>query len=135
VQAAALATLTTLDMIGPTLLVWLAALFGVLNAVDTPLRQSLLSRLVDDPAALPNALALNASLFTASRLIGPPLAGLLLALVGEAVCFALNALFYLALVVPLAWMRLLQVRRRPARSASCSPTACAMYDRRRWCGN
>ena len=76
----------------------MAALLGVLNAVDTPLRQSLLSRFVDDKADLPNALALNAMLFTLSRFIGPPLAGLLLGLVGEAVCFALNAASYLALM-------------------------------------
>ncbi|MFQ6572314.1 MFS transporter [Pseudomonas sp. UM16] len=105
-QALVLAGLTATEQIGPTLIVTMAALLGVLNAVDTPLRQSLLSQFVDDRADLPNALALNALLFTLSRFIGPPLAGLLLALVSEAFCFTLNAVSYLALVIGLASVRL-----------------------------
>lgn len=105
-QALSLAALTASGMIGPTLLVAMAALLGVLNAVDTPLRQSLLSQFVDDRADLPNALALNAMLFTLSRFIGPPLAGLLLGFVSEAVCFALNAVSYLALMTGLLWVRM-----------------------------
>ncbi|UXY50513.1 MFS transporter [Pseudomonas tohonis] len=105
-QALSLAALTASGMIGPTLLVAMAALLGVLNAVDTPLRQSLLSQFVDDRADLPNALALNAMLFTLSRFIGPPLAGLLLGFVSEAVCFALNAVSYLALMTGLMWVRM-----------------------------
>ncbi|MGH8466578.1 MAG: MFS transporter, partial [Pseudomonas sp.] len=105
-QALILAGLTASEQIGPTLIVAMAALLGVLNAVDTPLRQSLLSQFVDDRQDLANALALNAMLFTLSRFIGPPLAGLLLAVVSEAVCFTLNAVSYLALVIGLACIRL-----------------------------
>ncbi|MFV3091121.1 MFS transporter [Pseudomonas sp. GW6] len=105
-QALALAALTACELIGPTLIVAMAALLGVLNAVDTPLRQSLLSQFVDDREDLPNALALNAMLFTLSRFIGPPLAGLLLGFVSEAVCFALNSASYLALMIGLACVRL-----------------------------
>ena len=105
-QALALAVLTAAELMEPPLIVAMAALLGVLNAVDTPLRQSLLSQFVDDRADLPNALALNATLFTLSRFIGPPLAGLLLGFVSEATCFALNAASYLALMVGLAWIRL-----------------------------
>lgn len=105
-QALALALLTANEMIGPTLIVAMAALLGVLNAVDTPLRQSLLSQFVDDRKDLPNALALNAMLFTLSRFIGPPLAGLLLGFVSEAVCFALNSASYLALMIGLACVHL-----------------------------
>jgi MFS family permease len=106
-QALILAWLTAEALIGPSLIVAMAALLGVLNAVDTPLRQSLLSQFVDDREDLPNALALNATLFTMSRFIGPPLAGLLLAMVSEAACFTLNALSYLALVIGLSCVRLL----------------------------
>lgn len=106
VQALVLAGLTWLELITPTLIVLLAATLGILNAVDTPLRQSLLSRLVDDRDDLPNALALNAMLFTCSRFVGPPLAGLLLALTGEALCFALNALSYGGLILGLLAIRL-----------------------------
>jgi len=105
-QAISLALLTAADLIGPLLLVGMAALLGVLNAVDTPLRQSLLSQFVDDREDLPNALALNAMLFTSSRFIGPPLAGLLLSMVGEALCFALNAVSYLALMAGLLLVRI-----------------------------
>lgn len=104
--ALTLAALTATEQIGPTLIVVMAALLGVLNAVDTPLRQSLLSQFVDDRQDLPNALALNAMLFTSSRFIGPPLAGLLLAVVSEAVCFALNGASYLALVIGLICIHL-----------------------------
>lgn len=97
-QAALLAGLTASDLIGPSLLIGMAALLGVLNALDTPLRQSLISQFVDDRADLPNALALNATLLTSSRFVGPPLAGLLLAATSEAACFAFNGLTYLALL-------------------------------------
>ena len=105
-QALALALLTASNMVTPTLLVLMATLMGVLNALDTPLRQSLLSQFVDDRADLPNALALNAMLFTSSRFIGPPLAGLLLGVFSEALCFALNGFSYLALVGGLLLIRI-----------------------------
>lgn len=105
-QALALALLTAANLVGPTVLILMAALLGVLNAIDTPLRQSLISRLVDHRDDLPNALALNAMLFTASRMLGPPIAGLMLAFLSEAVCFAINALSYLALVIGLLCMQL-----------------------------
>lgn len=105
-QALGLAVLTALGLVGPTLLIVMAAVLGVLNAIDTPLRQSLISRLVDRRDDLSNALALNAMLFTASRMFGPPIAGLMLAYMSEALCFGLNALSYLALVFTLSRMRL-----------------------------
>ena len=115
VQAAALAALTALDWVTPTLLVAMATLLGVLGAFDTPLRQALMTRFIDDRADLPNALALNAMLVNSSRFVGPPLAGLLLGLTGEAFCFALNALSYLALLVGLLRMRI--VASPPARGS------------------
>ncbi|WP_065757816.1 MFS transporter [Pseudomonas defluvii] len=105
-QALLLALLTYSGHIGANLIVLMSFVLGVLNAVDTPLRQSLLSRFVDDVDDLPNALALNASLFTCSRFVGPPLAGLLLGMTGEAVCFALNALSYGALITGLLAVRM-----------------------------
>ena len=108
-QALLLALCTAQGWVSAPLLVLLAVLFGVLNAVDTPLRQSLIGAFIDEQGErrdLANALALNATLFTSSRFIGPPLAGLLLGLTSEAFCFALNALSYLGLVTALALMRL-----------------------------
>lgn len=108
-QAFGLAALTAAELASPTLLIVMAGVLGVLNAIDTPLRQSLISRLVDKRDDLPNALALNAMLFTASRMFGPPIAGIMLAYMSEAVCFSLNALSYLALVIGLSRMRLAPV--------------------------
>lgn len=106
-QAAVLAVLTATELIGPASIVACSALLGVLNALDTPLRQSLLSRFVDEREDLANALALNAMLINAARFIGPPLAGLLLGMAGEATCFALNALSYLGLLAGLLFIRIL----------------------------
>lgn len=105
-QAIALTVLTATGLIGPTLIVLMAAVLGVLNAFDTPLRQSLLSQFVSGKEDLPNALALNAMLFNASRFIGPPLAGLMLGFTSEATCFALNALSYLGLAAGLLVIRM-----------------------------
>lgn len=96
-QALVLAVLTLLDWVGPTLLVAMSVVLGVLNAFDTPLRQSQINSFVDERADLPNALALNAMAFNAGRFLGPPLAGLLLGLTSEAFCFVLNALSFSAL--------------------------------------
>lgn len=101
-QALALAVLAGLEVILPWHLVGLAAVFGVVNSFDTPLRQSMLSQLVDDRADLRNAIALNASLFNSARFIGPPLAGAILALTSEAVCFGLNALSFIGIAIAVA---------------------------------
>ncbi|WP_168224913.1 MFS transporter [Azoarcus sp. DD4] len=104
-QAAVLAVLTALDAIGPTLIVAMSVLLGVLNAFDTPLRQAQISVFVGDRADLPNALALNAMVFNSGRFIGPPLAGLILGLTSEAVCFGLNAVSFAALAFGVAMIR------------------------------
>ena len=101
VQALVLAGLTAFELIGPALIVAMSLLLGVLNAFDTPLRQSLIGSFVGRREDLPNALALNAMLF-----VGPPLAGVLLALTSEALCFALNGLSFLALLIGLLLIRI-----------------------------
>jgi MFS family permease len=75
VQAFVLAFLTWMDWIGPTLIVLMSLLLGLVNSFDTPLRQSLINSFVGQKEDLPNALALNAMLFNSGRFIGPPLAG------------------------------------------------------------
>lgn len=104
-QALVLAVLTATGLITPALIVAMALGLGILNGLDTPLRQSIIGRLVDDRGAIRNALALNAMLFNLGRFIGPPLAGLLLSVTSEALCFGLNALSFLALVAALLAMR------------------------------
>jgi MFS family permease len=111
-QALALAALVFFDAVQVWHLLVLAALLGVLNSFDLPTRQSLLLYLVDDKSALPNAVALNAAVVHAGRLLGPPIAGLLLALVPESVCFLLNALSYLGLIAAVLAIRA-PIPRRP----------------------
>jgi MFS family permease len=111
-QALALGVLTLSGIATPTVLLALALLQGLIAATDTPVRQAFLSVMVPDKADLPNAIALNSFLMNSGRLVGPSVAGLLLAVVPEGVCFLLNAATYLAVVVAVATMR---VDHAPAR--------------------
>lgn len=104
-QAATLSILTAMDAIGPQLIVAMAVLLGVLTAFDTPLRQAQIGSFVGRREDLPNALALNAMVFNAGRFLGPPLAGLLLGLTSESICFAINALSFGALAFGVARIR------------------------------
>jgi MFS family permease len=96
---------------GPgTATVWLvaglSAFQGVVNAFDMPARQALLVEMIERREDLPNAIALNSSLVNGSRLVGPALAGAVIAAAGEAWCFVIDALSYLAVVAALLAMRL-----------------------------
>jgi MFS family permease len=104
-QALALAGLTWSGLIAVWHLIVLALWLGLVSAFDVPLRQSLWVHLVDDRADLPNAIALNSFLVNSARVIGPAIAGLLLAVTGETVCFALNALSFVAVIVAIGRMR------------------------------
>jgi MFS family permease len=115
-QALVLALLTWQGWITPHLLLALAFLLGCINALDLPVRQSLLVHLVEDRSQLANAIALNSTLVNVSRFLGPALAGFVIAWAGEAVCFLLNALSYLAVL-----LALLALRARPGGDASKHP--------------
>lgn len=104
--AGGLAALTYLEAIAPWHIVALALALGVLNSFDAPVRQALVVQLVDDRADLANAIALNSFTFNSARFVGPPLAGLLLALTSEAVCFALNALSFAGVILALSRVRI-----------------------------
>jgi MFS family permease len=112
VQALALAALVLSGhaAIGPILA--LNLLLGVANAVDVPVRQSFVIEMVAGGEDLPNAIALNSSIFNLARLVGPSLAGVLIALVGEGYVFLLNGLSYLAVIAALLAIR---VPARPQR--------------------
>jgi MFS family permease len=93
-QTCALASLVTFGEPTAPLVLSLALVQGFINAFDFPGRQSFISELV--PARdLPNAIALNSMAFNMARLVGPAIGGLLLASVGEAACFWINAVSYL----------------------------------------
>jgi MFS family permease len=82
----------------------LATLGGIALAFDAPGRQSLTFQMVG-PAELPNAVALNTGLFNGSRIIGPAIAGVIIAATGTGICFVLNALSFLAVLGALAALR------------------------------
>ncbi len=88
---------------------WIIPLMAVLGAAtgfDIPARQAFLVEMVGDRDDLPNAIALNSSMFNAARLVGPAIAGLLVAAVGEGLCILVNAVSYVAVLVALLAMRL-----------------------------
>jgi MFS family permease len=95
VQAGLLALLTLTGWVRLWEVLTLSAGLGVMTAFDVPARQVLVARTVPREE-LPNAIALNSSIFHGSRIFGPALAGLTVAAFGEGHCFALNAISYLA---------------------------------------
>jgi len=113
-QAAALAALTLSGRVEVWHVIVLGVLLGLINALDIPTRQSFLIEMVENKEDLGNAIALNASLVNAARLIGPSLAGVLISLSGEGMCFLLNAISYVAVVAALFFMKV----NSPAASAS-----------------
>ncbi len=102
VQAGVLTFLTATDQITIVSLGLLAFLQGVLNGVEVPTRHAFFVQLVDQAEDLPNAIALNSININSTRLIGPAIGGLLISAAGEAMCFGLNAVSYLAVVAQLA---------------------------------
>ena len=99
-----LAVVTLTDTATLPIVYALAALGGIALAFDAPGRQSLTFQMVG-PRELPNAVALNSGLFNGSRVIGPAIAGLVIAAVGTGLCFVLNAVSFLAVLAALALVR------------------------------
>jgi len=104
-QAATLATLTLTGHVTVMAVILLATLFGFVNAFDIPARQSFLPDLVG-PGDLLYAIALNSMAFQLARVFGPALGGWTVGAWGEGVCFALNAVSYMAVLVSLWRLRL-----------------------------
>jgi MFS family permease len=105
-QAALLAAAVLSGIIQVWHIIVLSIILGVINAFDIPVRQSFVVEIVTHKEDLGNAIALNTSMVNAARLIGPTIAGLLVASVGEGVCFVLNSVSYLAVLAALVAMRL-----------------------------
>lgn len=99
-QAAALTVLTFTNLIQVWHIYLLALVNGTVMAVDSPARQSMIPSLVERED-LANAIALNSTVFNASRVVGPPLAGLIYAAAGPGWCFAINTVSFLAILFPL----------------------------------
>jgi MFS family permease len=104
-QALILTALTATGKVAVWHIAALALVLGCASAFDIPLRHAMIARLVGDRVHLPNAIALNSLLINCARVVGPALAGILIAAVGEATCFGLNALSFGAVLYALSQMR------------------------------
>jgi MFS family permease len=105
-QSLALAALMFSKTIAPWQLAPLAFFLGVANALDAPARHSMVVQVVEKKEDLGNAIALNSAMFNGARLVGPPVAGVLVGLFGEGICFLINGISYLAVIFALLAMRL-----------------------------
>ena len=105
-QAAVLATVVFTGVVQVWHVVLLSLLLGTVNAFDIPIRQTFVVEMVEHREDLGNAIALNSSMVHSARLVGPTVAGLLVAAVGEGFCFAINSASYLGVICALAAMRL-----------------------------
>jgi len=105
-QSLALAALTLAHVITLWEIIALTALQGVINAFDMPARQSFLVQMIEDRNDLGNAIAINSSMANGARLIGPAIAGLVIAAIGEGGCFLIDGLSYFAVIASLLLMRL-----------------------------
>jgi MFS family permease len=112
-QSSALAFLTLTGRITVTDVLVLQAMQGLINAFDTPARQSFVVQMVADRGDLPNAIALNSALVNGSRMIGPAIGGVLIAAVGEGWCFALDAASYVAVIGSLLAMNVKRTAQPP----------------------
>jgi MFS family permease len=106
VQSLALAALTLTHRITIAEVLVLSACQGVINAFDMPARQSFLLEMVQDRNDLSNAIAINSSMVNVARLIGPSIAGIIIAASSEGWCFLVDGVSYLAVIVSLLAMRL-----------------------------
>ena len=114
-QAAVIAVLVLTNAIAVWQLVLLGLFLGMVNAFDAPIRQSLIVDMIESREDLGNAIALNSSMMNGARLVGPSLAGMLIATVGEGMCFLLNAVSYVAVIAALMAMSMAQKKMRAQR--------------------
>jgi len=106
IQSFLLAALTLSGHITVPLILALSVMQGIINAFDMPGRQAFMVQMVGDRADLGNAIAINSSMVNVARLIGPSLAGLVIAATNEGWCFLIDGISYIAVIASLAMMRL-----------------------------
>jgi len=118
IQSIILAALTLTGHIAVWQIFLLSLSLGIINAFDMPARQSFVIDMVGNKEDLPNAIALNSMMVNGARLAGPALAGLAVAGFGEGICFVLNALSFVAIIVALLAMK---VRRSDRKQSQAHP--------------
>ena len=112
VQSLALAALTLTHRITIAEVLALSAMQGCINAFDMPGRQSFLREMVEGRDDLSNAIAINSSMVNLARLVGPSLAGMLIAVTSEGWCFLIDGVSYIAVIASLVMMRLTRAEAR-----------------------
>ncbi len=116
-QSFALAALALASIITVWDVLWLSIFQGLINAFDMPARQAFVVQMVEDRRDLGNAIALNSSMVNMARLIGPSVAGMVIAAVGEGYCFLIDGISYLAVIASLFLMNITALpKSRAARS-------------------
>jgi MFS family permease len=106
IQAFILASLTLMGFIAVPHLIMLSIFLGLVNAFDMPTRQAFVVEMVEKREDLGNAIALNSFLFNGARLVGPSVAGILISILGEGMCFLLNGFSFLAVIIALLAMKM-----------------------------
>jgi MFS family permease len=115
-QSLLLAWLTLTHRINIPEVLALSVVQGFINSFDMPGRQSFMVRMVEDKADLSNAIAINSSMVNAARLIGPSLAGMLIAATNEGWCFLADGVSYIAVIASLLMMRIPKAPEERAKS-------------------
>jgi len=105
-QAILLAIFVLTDNINVNILIILNIILGIANSFDIPTRQSFVIQMIDNKEDLPNAIALNSAIVNGSRLIGPAFAGILVASLGEGICFLINAISFIFVIISLLLMKI-----------------------------
>jgi MFS family permease len=113
VQAFVLSFLVLTGMVMMWHVVILNLFLGIINAFDMPTRQSFVVEMIEDKKDLPNAIALNSSMVNGARLLGPSVAGIFIALVGEGICFLVNGISYVAVIASLLLMNFVPKNVKP----------------------
>lgn len=106
IQSLTLAALALTGIIDIWHIILLSLFQGFINGVDSPTRQALVTEMIEKKEYLGNAIALNSSMFNGARLVGPAIAGLLIATVGSGVCFLIDGLSYIAVISSLLAMKI-----------------------------
>ncbi len=112
IQALILASLFFSGTIKISYIVILSVFLGCINAFDIPARQAFVIEMVEKSEDLANAIALNSSMVNGARLLGPSIAGVLIATTGEGMCFLINGLSYIFVIASLIFMKVTPRKRR-----------------------
>jgi MFS family permease len=113
-QALILSALVLTNRITVGQIVALSIFLGLVNSFDIPVRQAFVVEMIEEREHLSNAIALNSSMVNAARLVGPSLAGILIAAFGEGICFLLNGVSYIAVIGSLLAMKISPRKIRPS---------------------